>query len=155
MLSIAAATIVGSGTAHAGPTVAPGDRIDDFRLLDHAPVAPASYLSDMKAVVLIAQGNSRPVNTKLADIKNLRDKYAPQSVAFLMINSNVPESRDQVAAAAEKQGIDLPILIDETQLIGESLGLRNNGARRSSTRGTGRSPIAVTRRTPRRRLMRC
>ena len=86
-----------------------------------------SYLSDMKAVVLIAQGNSYPVNTKSADIKNLRDKYAPQSVAFLMINSNVPESRDQVAAAAEKQGIDLPILIDETQLIGESLGLRNNG----------------------------
>jgi hypothetical protein len=109
--------------------VAPGDRIDDFRLVDHAGQShQLSYLSDTKAVVLIAQGNACAANARtLPDIKNLRDKYAAQSVAFLMINSNLGESRDQIAATAGKQGIDLPILIDDTQLIGESLGLRHNG----------------------------
>jgi hypothetical protein len=107
----------------------PGGKVDNFRLLDHAGQShQLYYLANKKAIVLIAQGNSCAANSKaLPDIKSLRDKYQTRDVAFLMINSNLSDSREAIAAAAKKQGIDLPILMDGTQLIGESLGLRNNG----------------------------
>jgi peroxiredoxin len=107
----------------------PGGKVDNFRLLDHAGQShQLYYLADKKAVVLIAQGNSCAANSKaLPNIKQLRDKYQAQQVEFLMINSNLADTRDQIAAAAKQQGIDLPILMDGTQLIGESLNLRNNG----------------------------
>jgi len=109
--------------------LSPGDKVDNFRLLDHAGQShQLYYLSDMKAVVLIAQGNSCAATSKeLPEIKTLRDKYRAQNVEFLMINSNLADSREQISAVAKAQGIDLPIMMDETQLIGESLNLRNNG----------------------------
>jgi hypothetical protein len=109
--------------------LSPGAKVDNFRLLDQNGQAhQLHYLTDKKAVVLIAQGNSCAANSKaLPDIKALRDKYGSQNVEFLMINSNLSESRAQIGDAAKNQGIDLPILKDETQLIGESLSLRNNG----------------------------
>jgi peroxiredoxin len=113
----------------ASSTPAPGDRIDDFRLLDHAGQSHRLYyLSDTKAVVLIAYSASCPTNAAtFTDIKQLRAKYAPQSVEFLMIDPSPKSDREQLAAAAKQQGIDLPILMDKAQLIGESLGLRNAG----------------------------
>jgi len=107
----------------------PGGKVDNFRLLDHAGQShQLYYLSDMKAVVLIAQGNSCAANSKdLPEIKTLRDKYHARNVEFLMINSNLSDTREQIGAVAKAQGIDLPILMDGTQLIGESLHLRNNG----------------------------
>jgi len=118
-----------AGAANSATTRAPGDQIDDFRLLDHKGQSHRLYyLSDVKAVVLLAQGGTCAKNAAtLTDIKKLHDKYAPEKVEFLMIDSNLTNGRDQIAALAKEQGIDLPILIDKMQLIGESLGLRNNG----------------------------
>jgi peroxiredoxin len=130
ILSAAVTAAIGCGTAGASPeALAPGGRVDNFRLLDDAGAShQLYYMTDKKAVVLIAQGNSCSTNAKtLAEVKKLHDQYAAQNVEFLMINSNLSDSRDQIAAAAKKQGIDMPILMDETQLIGESLNLRNNG----------------------------
>jgi hypothetical protein len=126
------AACAGGPSKQSGDTVAalaPGGKVDNFRLLDHAGQShQLYYLTDKKAVVLIAQGNSCAANTKaLPDIKVLREKYGAQNVEFLMINSNLGDTRDQIAAAAKSQGIDLPIMMDDTQLIGESLSLRNNG----------------------------
>jgi peroxiredoxin len=133
ILSAAVTSVVGFGTAFASPTappvLAPGERVDNFRLLDHAGAShQLYYMTDKKVIVLVAQGDSCSANTKaLPELKKLRDKYATQNVEFLMINSNLTDSRDQIAAAAKKQGIDFPIMLDETQLIGEALGLRHNG----------------------------
>ena len=133
-VSVALAVAVGCQTTnqsggHTAAALSPGGKVDNFRLLDHTGAShQLYYLTDKKAVVLIAQGNSCSANSKaLPDIKKLRDKYASQNVEFLMINSNLKDTRDQIAAAAKQQGIDLPILMDETQLIGESLSLRHNG----------------------------
>jgi hypothetical protein len=136
---------------------APGSRADNFRLLDSAGVShELYYMTDKKAVVLVAQGNSCEANVKSwPELKKLRDQYGKRNVEFLMINSNLTDSRDQVAATAKKQGIDLPILLDPTQLIGESLGLKHNGevlvlnlkdwslAYRGNAEGTGAALDAV------------
>jgi hypothetical protein len=57
----------------------------------------------------------------------LRDEYASQGVQFFMLNSNLQDNRHTVGAEAEEFGYDIPILLDETQIIGESLGLVRTG----------------------------
>src|SRR4051794_7857882 len=128
-VGLAIAAVGASSAIAAADLLAPGDTVDDFRLLDHLGKShQLYYLSDTKAVVLIAQGNGCAANAAtFPDVKQLRAKYAPQNVEFLMINSNLADRREQIVAAAQKEGIELPILMDETQLIGESLGLQRNG----------------------------
>jgi peroxiredoxin len=107
----------------------PGDRVDNFRLNDHLSKShELYYLSDMKAVVLFAQGNScAAANDGITSIKALGEKYKGQGVAVLGVNSNLNESREAITKAAAAAGIAVPILSDETQLIGESLGFTKNG----------------------------
>ena len=50
-------------------------------------------------------------------------KYQAQGVEFLLLNSNLQDKRDAVAKEAKEFKIDFPILLDESQLIGESLGV--------------------------------
>jgi hypothetical protein len=170
VISAGLAVVVGFGVASAvtqnsgssAPIPAPGSRVDDFRLLDsNGKSHQLYYMTDKKAIVLVAQGNSCDANVKsLPVVKSLRSQYAKRDVEFLMINSNLTDSRDQVAATAKKIGIDLPILLDPTQLIGESLGLRHNGevlvlnlkdwslAYRGNAQGAGAALDAVLAGTP-------
>lgn len=128
LLGIATALAL-SGAVSPAWALNPGDTVDNFRLLDHTGASrQLYYLSDMKAVVLMAQGNGcEAVRKSLPEMQALRDKYRAQGVELLMINSNLADTRDAIAKEAKAQGIELPILLDETQIIGESLGLKRNG----------------------------
>ena len=129
LLGIATALALCSDAISPALALNPGDRVDNFRLLDHTGASrELYYLSDMKAVVLVAQGNGCDVVRKsVPELQALRDKYRAQGVELLMINSNLADSRAAIEKEAKAQGIDLPILLDETQIIGESLGLKRNG----------------------------
>ncbi len=109
--------------------LSPGESVDNFRLLDHQGGSrELYYLSDMKAVVLMAQGNSCEASRQsVPGLKALRDQYRTQGVEVLLIDSNLPDTSAAITKAAADQGIDMPILIDDTQLIGEALDLRRNG----------------------------
>jgi hypothetical protein len=109
--------------------LSPGETVDNFRLPDHLGGSrELYYLSDMKAVVLMAQGNGCDVSRKaVPELKALRDRYRPQGVEFLLIDSNLADSRAAIVKEASEHGIDMPVLMDETQLIGEALGLARNG----------------------------
>ena len=102
-----------------------GLRVDNFMLLDHDGKAhELYYYSDASAVVLIVQGNGCPiVRNALPDYRAISDAYADRNVRFLMINSNLQDGRESIAAEASEWSIPYPILVDETQLVGESLGL--------------------------------
>jgi mono/diheme cytochrome c family protein len=108
--------------AHA---LAPGAVVDNFRLLDHTGKShELYYLSDMKAIVLMVQGNGCPiVRHAVPALKEVRARYQEQGVEFLMLNSNLQDTRDSVAKEAAEFSYDIPILIDAGQLIGESLGV--------------------------------
>ena len=101
------------------------ERIENFVLLDqHGDAHNLYYHRDKSAVVIMIQGNGCPiVRNALTDYKALRDTYANQGVHFMMLNANLQDQRSTILAEAEKFGIDMPILHDETQLIGESLNL--------------------------------
>ena len=100
-------------------------KVDNFVLLDQSGDAHELYYhSDAVAVVLTVQGNGCPiVRNALPDLREVRDKYEPEGVVFLMINSNLQDDRGSIRAEAEEWDIDIPILVDETQMIGSSLEL--------------------------------
>jgi peroxiredoxin/mono/diheme cytochrome c family protein len=113
------------GMQSAAHALEPGDRVDNFRLLDQNGVShELHYLSDAKAIVLMVHGVGCPVvRQTLPGLKELRKKYRAQGVEFLMINSNLQDDRATLLQDAQEFDIDFPILKDETQLVGEALGV--------------------------------
>ena len=115
---LACACLLAAAAGHA-------TRVDNFMLLDQDGKAhELYYYSDASAVVLIVQGNGCPiVRNALPDYRAVSDVYAERGVRFLMINSNLQDHRESIAAEAREWDIPYPILVDEAQLVGESLGL--------------------------------
>jgi peroxiredoxin/mono/diheme cytochrome c family protein len=105
--------------------LAPGEVVDNFRLLDqNGKSHELYYSSDMKAIVLMVHGNGCPiVRQALPALREIREQYQAQGVEFMLLNSNLQDKRDAVAAEAKEFNVDFPILLDEAQLIGESLGV--------------------------------
>ena len=100
-------------------------RVDNFMLLDQEGAAhELYYYRDAPAVVIMVQGNGCPiVRNALNDYKALRDRYREQGVEFYMLNANLQDDRAAIQKEAAEWDIDIPILDDEAQFIGESLGL--------------------------------
>lgn len=111
----------------AGPAAAlePGQVVDNFRLLDQRGEAhELYYLSDMKAVVVMVQGNGCPiVRQALPALAEIRARYQGRGIEFLLLNSNLQDTRAALAKEAADFKIDFPILLDESQRVGEALGV--------------------------------
>ena len=107
-------------------TAATAVPVDNFVLLDHKGQAHELYYqTDVKALAVFVQGNGCPIaRNAYIDLNGLREAFADKSVRFLMLNANLQDERDTVAKEAEEWDIDLPVLVDSTQLVGESLGLK-------------------------------
>jgi hypothetical protein len=60
-------------------------------------------------------------------LKALKAAYAAKGVQVFLLNSNPADNRETIAAEMASVGLDLPVLIDDTQLIGESLGVSRIG----------------------------
>ena len=79
--------------------------------------------ADAKVVVLIVQGNGCPVvRNALIDLAAVRDRFRGEPVRFLMINSNLQDDEASIRTEAREWGIDLPVLVDDAQAVGEALG---------------------------------
>lgn len=120
IVSVFSCLIGMQGVAYA---LQPGERVDNFRLLDqNGKSHELHYLSDAKAIVLTVHGVGCPVvRQSLPELSAVRSQFAAQGVEFLLINSNPQDDRAALAREAKEFGIDLPILSDTTQLVGESL----------------------------------
>ena len=107
------------------------ETVDNFRLTDQQGAShELYYLSDMKAVVLLAQGTGCEASQQASlALAQLRAKYEPQGVTFMLLDANLADevSREALAGKAKQAGIDMPILMDEAQLVAESLGFTRNG----------------------------
>ncbi len=118
--SAMARSVPASATAAANPTT-----VGNFMLVDANMEAHELYrLADAKAVVIVTQANGDAVMRGLApELKALKAAYAAKGVEFVMLNSNLKDSREAIQAEAAKAGYDTPILMDSFQLVGESLGV--------------------------------
>ena len=134
-LAVAALTILLSVSARAetipgGPKT--NDSVSDFALIDHQGAYRHLYYyakdPQTRAIVLFVQGNGCPmVRKRVPELKRLRDAYATNGVVFWMINANPQDSRDEVVKEASEFGIDLPILMDEAQLVSKALKIARTG----------------------------
>ncbi len=101
-------------------------RVDNFMLVDAQKLeAHELYrMPDAKAIVLISTGVGCPIARSLTPaIKALRDRYAAQGVEVMLIDSNLQDTREAIVAEAKEFGLDIPILMDSNQLVGEALGV--------------------------------
>src|ERR1043165_5035208 len=108
--------------AWAGAT-APLHHVDNFALLDSAgKYHDLYYLSDAKAVVLMTHDDEcAAVSDALPALEQAKASYGNRGVEFLMINTQ--DDRDAVAAKLKDSSI--PVLLDDTHLVSESLQLKN------------------------------
>jgi len=103
----------------------PGDSVKDFKAQDQDGKAHQLYGAVApKAIVLMIQGNGCPiVRQALPALAEIRERYQARNVEFLLLNSNLQDTRDAVAKEAAEFKIAFPVLIDNKQTIGEALGV--------------------------------
>lgn len=133
VLSFAAAAsaslpFAGSASA-AAPASATPERIDDFQLTDQSRMAEhLYYYGYVPAIVLMTQTNGgKTSRDSAAGLEKLAASWRDKGVVFFMINSTLGETREATSAEAAKQGFTIPVLMDEQQLVGESLGVQREG----------------------------
>ncbi len=109
--------------------IAAGQSIENFRLNDHAGGSHELYrLSDRKAIAVLVQGNGCPiVRNAMPRFKELRDEFAEQGVEFFLLNSNLQDNRQSITKEVDGFAYDMPVLLDDSQLIGEALDLVRTG----------------------------
>ena len=112
---IATGMLAGTLLASGAFALSPQERVENFRLLDHTGAShELYYYDDMKAVVVMVQGNGCPiVRNAMPRFRELRDQYAAEGVQFFLLNSNLQDNRKTVSQEAEEFGYDIPILLEE------------------------------------------
>lgn len=104
-------------------------RVSDFALLDHqGTFHQLSYFGDQKAVVIAAHANANPlIKSNIAALQSLNDEFSDQGAVFYWLNPMDADTRHTIAEEAQNLGIKLPVLVDESQTVAETLGLSKVG----------------------------
>ena len=120
-LSSHGARSVAAESAAAQPTT-----VGNFMLVDQNLQAHELYrMADKPAIVLITQMDGCPISRSQAPAyKELEQAYAGKGVQFLMLNSAAQDTREAIQQEAKDAGFDMPILLDQNQLVGETLGVK-------------------------------
>lgn len=107
----------------AATTAVAGERVGDFALIDHQGTQHhMAWYDDQAAIVILPQGVGMTDTDALAALLGLQTEYAEQNVKFMLLNPGLQTDRDAVAADLNA---DLPVLMDDAQIISEALGLSN------------------------------
>lgn len=120
--AIALAMFAGSGQLSAA------DRVGDFALLDQEGLFHhMAWYDNNKAIAFLIQVNGdAATKAAIADFEKARASFSEQGVVFMMLNP-LGQSREQVKADMAALGIDIPVLIDDAQVISESMGVARTG----------------------------
>lgn len=105
------------------------DRIGDFALLDsEGEFHQLSRMRNKEALVLMSFDNScTSIDSAIAQLQTLQTSWTDQDVVFALINSSNESDIEVIRAAREKHGINLPLLIDDGQIVSETLSLSKAG----------------------------
>ena len=124
---IYAVALLLSLTATTGFALEEGSRVENFRLMDHQGAShELHYFADAPAIVLMTHSTScSTMPQSLQSLTSMQTQFSPAGAEFMLINSDLRDRRTTVAASVADA--DLPILLDPTQIIGESLGADTAG----------------------------
>ncbi len=106
-----------------------GERVGDFSLIDnHGAFHQMSWYDDQNAVVILTHSIGVQVSeNELAYLHELQSKYLQQGVVFFGLNPGLQTNRESVLADVVESGINMPVLMDDAQLVSELLGLTHVG----------------------------
>jgi mono/diheme cytochrome c family protein len=104
---LAAAITAASGTAAAG------ERVGDFALIDHNGA--------FQSIAILPQAVGATDTASLAAMQALQATYQEQGIEFFLLNPGL--QTDRAAVAADIGSVDMPVLMDDAQLVSEMLGL--------------------------------
>lgn len=127
LLASASVLILSACSASESAAKLVGAKVDDYMLVDQTGMGHIlKYDTTTPAVVLVSHVNGDA--GALAAAKTIQDLATKNpNVVFHMINSAEADTRDTIAAEAKANGLTIPILDDEHQLIGNSLGFTYAG----------------------------
>ncbi len=122
-LAIAAAAIVASSAGLAA------DRLGDFAALDTAgEFHQFSRYGDKESLVLMAfDSRCEAMASQLSEFAEIAEQWSERDVAFGVIDSRAATAVADSRAARDDFGIELPLLLDESQLITQTLGFSRAG----------------------------
>ncbi len=105
------------------------DRVGNFALMDQEGYSHLmSWYDDHAAIALLVQANGSVATANAIDeFKAMQARYEEQGIEFFMINPTGNQDRASVAAATARLGGGIKVLIDDTQLISEALGVDKTG----------------------------
>jgi hypothetical protein len=116
---------VGYGYKNPNALASAKGEVGNFSLLDQNGDFHELYRhGDAKAIVIISQGNDCPIIQKYSKIINdIKNKYTSKNVVFYMLNPSKADTRESIQNEVKEYGYELPILMDSSQVISESLGI--------------------------------
>ena len=101
-----------------------GERVGDFALIDHLGAQHhMAWYDDQRAVVILPQGVDSTDAAALDALQDLRARYEQQGVSFFLLNPGLQTDREAVVADLAELGVELPVLMDDTHLVTEALGV--------------------------------
>lgn len=105
------------------------DRAGDFSLIDHqGNFHQLSRYTHTKAMVVLSVNNSCQSNkAAIKEFSKLQQQWADKDVAFLLMNSSSKDGLEAIRKNADAQDIDLPIMLDHSQLVAETAKLSKAG----------------------------
>ncbi len=105
------------------------DRIGDFNLIDHKGTAHQfSKYAYQNALVIISQANSCSTNQAMfSEYRILQTKWDNAQISFVMMNSSINDNADSIRRFDNSYNVNMPILVDDTQLVAEALGITKAG----------------------------
>ncbi len=106
-------------------STAGAQEISDFSLIDHyGKFQQLSRYADHDALVLFVYDmDSEVVEDALRDLNREVERFAEENVAFFLIESTGIDDKAVIVQAAAEAEIELPILVDDTQLVSEEIGV--------------------------------
>lgn len=121
--AMAAVAIVASSAGLAA------DRLGDFAALDTAgEFHQFSRYGDKESLVLMAfDSRCEAMASQLSEFAEMAEQWSERDVAFGVIDSRAATAVADSRAARDDFGIELPLLLDESQLITQTLGLSRAG----------------------------
>ncbi len=127
LLASASAIILSACSSEAPAATLVGAKVDDYMLVDQTGMGHIlKYDTITPAVVLVSHINGDAGALKAAKI--LQDLAAKNpNIVFQLINSADADTRETIALEAKKEGLTVPILDDEFQMIGNALGFTYAG----------------------------
>lgn len=100
-------------------------RAGDFALLDQQGYFHhMSWYDNNKAIAFLVQANGdEAVESALPGYAQLARSFADSGIKFFLINSMGRLNREEVQAEMDRMNIDIPVLMDDSQIISEALGI--------------------------------